>query len=337
MDKAASEANVSTVDLRALVFAGLAVAPLWFAVLVVTDSLSNRLIPPETAPAYYVLTIGSALIQAVGGAVVALGIALSFQNGHSFEPSSFVVGALGVAILFASIHAFGFVSLRTYPEELPENYHAPSRQGLMAIIALMSTCQVVSVGLASQLYLRWRSATPDAEDGRRAAALARIAAVFVAFALLSQIATLVHRYIFYPDMIFGRLFEWPWVELIASSAIGHAAALFLFGWLAIAMLRRTSSEHNAVHAITAAVGAAAAYFVVHELPFIILKLQSVEWGARRWIDVLWPLVTTLVVGAGCGIAYVYMIAPKGTLRAGAASAVRALRTWPQRPDDEGHR
>jgi len=336
MDKNTHSSSQMAVDLRALVWASAAVTPVaaWLLIVSIDDSIEAGI--PWGAGAFgHALMVIGLITQVAGSNVVALGAALYVHRRSStLRPLAFMTTALAFALPFVVTDAIAFYLAWLHAALRYEEMSPAGTQYEVAVVVLRLSCLLVSVALASRLYLHWRRVPSDRRD----------VAAFLAFSTLAAVVSVVATVL--------------WVDLVWSSNVNPSAsvplavlwtsqfflwtlaswagAVFLFGSLALAAVRRAGLDGRFVWVLVAGLAAGLAYWLIKYLAPMAFSLEFMDSAQYR------ALATALLTGVVGGLAYLQML-DGGLVNAIAAAltdlpgTVRTLRRWPHRPSEEEER
>ena len=192
------------------------------------------------------------------------------------------------------------------------------------------TSLVAAVAVASRLYVFWRNPSLDRRDARRFTALAMLA-----FGLtISSIARWT-IWMLTPPMV--GLVPLPYalfsgILIFTSSLVINAGAVFLFGSVVIALLRRAQVESRLVWTTAGSIGAMLCYLLVQHGSAILAYLLADP--TLRLIPIP-QVVQCVVVGILGGPLYLLIVDPEAIQKtfANLPSLIRSLRSWPYRPPE----
>lgn len=335
MDRAASSSSLPQIDLRALVFAALAVLPIFLWQVVISFSEI-----PSGASLTYIATgqLTSAfemVISVVGTVTVAVGIALITQRRYPhLLPLSFTMTALLALLPFLVIEllAFGVAWLQLDDDIAFLTYELRYR---LIDLFLRYTGDFVAVALASRLYFHWRRAIPDPVDVKRSAVLCAVALALTIVSTTHWVVLMASVVNPPPDPL-PLLALWS-LHYFFWALIGCVGVVFLFGSIAIALVRRAQAERNLPCVVVAGVAAAFVCWLIMFGPS-----ASDAWGDDHENG----LITVFVVGVGGSVLYVQVV--DGDFVRSTVAAVRSvvndvprtvrkLRSWPYRPTEDEER
>lgn len=324
--------GVAEIDLRALAAAALAVSP--FFVWNMVDRLADPYQRYETTASLIVgqVQLAEGLILTTFGYVfVALGWALYRQRkAKRLLPFAFVAASLGVATLLAVLSAAVWgVHLLDLSRYGTSDYVVYLKQNAVLALVLNNAALFATVGVAARLYVGWRRVPADPLDSLRFAALTVITLVFAAVSFVSWVIGVWSRPAVSgaPSPITAL---WSLQEA-ATSLVESAGAVFLYGFMAIAALKRAQVEDRLGWVTAAALGASIASWLMVHGPSLAEALQMPD---QYLIQLSLSALLSPVSGLIAGPIYLYVVHPRAFQEALAdfPTSLEELRRWPDRDD-----
>ncbi len=276
--------------------ASVAVCPLYAWVLVdelpwVADDRDGFWVQGRTY-AFYLLGL---LIEIVGTVVLPLVGALLLQRtrGGAFSFTiaslgSFIVAYVIVQILIALNIASGFST--------PSEWGSAST---WVFAPLRATTDLAAVGLAARLYAYARRPVPDLRDTHAFAVLTGVV-------LVAATASAVSEALWFSNFS-GSVVILCYVAIanFVGSVLRFVGPAFLYGWIAISVLRRFGRDKSlAWSAVAGAVAASPYWLVIYAVPIWLGHAHAgIEGFAAALMDYVGELFMTLALGAGAGFIY----------------------------------
>jgi hypothetical protein len=325
--------GLHAVDLRALVWAGLAIFPLyaWFVVDGLRGAIDDGYSAVDIVLTYVPYIAGLA-VDAVGSVVVAIVGAHMLQGRRPVRPFSFSITAFCVALFIVALDAL--YSTFTLVSASLERVLEPDAVTFEVVASVLrASGGLLAVALATRLYVRWREPTPSGPEAMVLSGLALCLAVAV---LLDHVLVSFKMTGSHPTENSIPLAMTGWLQFVSWTVITYAGIVFLFGSFAIAWLKRMQAERHVVWGAAAGLAAAVIFYVVYYGPSAIQSftagLAPSTYASLNYIS----LLTTIAAGLGGGIAYAIAVDPE-SVRKSIPASINTLRTWPQRPSEDEER
>jgi len=274
------------------------------------------------------------LLTSVGLVAVSLGGALLLCRGR-VQPIAFTLTSLAIVAPFIAIDAI-VLGLSMMRQEVSDDVNAPY---YVVSEIVRYTANAVIVCLAARLYATWSGTGYDALDARRCIALGTVVVVLAAASTLNWIWGLLTVLSQLPEAVPLSVAILQGAQHFLWSLASTAGPVFLFGLVAIQIVRRRQRERSIAALVFAGLCAAVVYALLHYGRWFVnalLQDPSLAWLAQPLI-INYPQLAAIGF-AGIGGPLIYAFAIDGTafkqrLRA-LPSAIMNLRNRPLYAPDE---
>ncbi|MEQ1756252.1 MAG: hypothetical protein ABL973_19205 [Micropepsaceae bacterium] len=267
------------------------------------------------------------LTMSFGYVFIALGIAHFLQRQQKrLRPFAFMTTSLGAVVPLVAINAamqwLDLIEIGRAPED-----YAWLWWQQLTRLALSNAATLIVVAFASRLYLHRRALPPDPRDGARFVALATAATLaavlFVAWWMFRN----------WHEMIGGPVPPGAVIVSVlshmATRIVWSVGVVFMYGYAAIAVVRRLGTEDRLLGITLAAVLAAIVHWLVVYGSYVPMLFAVPHW---QWDQPIWrALLTSVAIGTAAGPIYLYVVDRDAFRRAVEAlpALVDKVRRWPE--------